>query len=131
VDQRAGGSDRYAAFMGQASEHATAAPLDVKIEMYDLRRFQLDDEFVRASARELEQYRNCIRSCRVVAELLGRHRHDGGLFTASVDLKLTDGEIFVSRSHPHDPRVAVRDAFHAARCELEQRFRDEARSSTP
>jgi hypothetical protein len=117
--------------MEQILNQDKKAPLDLKIETYDLRRSQLDDEFVRASARELEQYRECIRSCRVVAELLGRHRHDGGLFAASVDLKLTDGEIFVSRSHPHDPRVAVRDAFHAARCELEQRLRDEARSGTP
>jgi len=79
---------------------------------------------IRQRAEELEQFFNRITATRVVVECRHPRHHQGKLFEVLVDLKLPGNEIVVGRepgmNHAHeDAHVAVRDAFDAARRQLE------------
>jgi len=79
---------------------------------------------VRERVAGLERFYADILSCRVAIELQHRHHQQGNLFHVRVDLKVPDGEIVASRApaahHAHqDVYVAIRDAFDAARRQLE------------
>ena len=75
-------------------------------------------------ARKLEHFCNQIMACRVVFEAQHQHHHQGNLFHVRIDLTVPDREIVISRDpgqhHAHeDAYVAIRDAFNAARRQLE------------
>ncbi len=77
---------------------------------------------------ELEHYSERIISCRVTVEQDDRHKSQGNLFRVRIDLGVPGKEIVVShegpRNHAHeDVMVAVRDAFHAAKRQLEDHVR--------
>jgi hypothetical protein len=77
--------------------------------------------------RKLEQFFDGIIACHVV--LSGPHRrHKGGLYGVRIDLTVPGETIVIDREpgldHAHqDARVAVRDAFHAARRRLQDYVR--------
>jgi ribosome-associated translation inhibitor RaiA len=79
---------------------------------------------IRQRAAELDQFFDRITATRVVIECRHPRQHQGKLFEVVVDLKLPGSEIVVGRdpgmNHAHeDAHVAVRDAFDAARRQLE------------
>jgi len=74
---------------------------------------------IREKAEKLERYYDRIMSCRVVLELAGRHKRHGKQFSVRVDLKVPGGELAVTREHDEDVQAAIRDAFDAARRQLE------------
>jgi len=74
---------------------------------------------IRDRAGKLERYYDRIVSCRVVLELAGRHKRKGKAFAVRIDLKVPGGELAVTREHDEDLQVALRDAFDAARRQLE------------
>jgi ribosomal subunit interface protein len=74
---------------------------------------------IRDKADALERYCDRITSCRVVLELASRHKHKGRHFSVRIDLKLPGREIAVTREHDEDLQVALREAFDAARRQLE------------
>lgn len=82
------------------------------------------DEAIRSRVAWLEGYYPDIVSCRVVVEMPHRRRHTGGLYRVRIDMTVPGAELVVGR-HPteceehRDFYVALRDAFHAARRELE------------
>lgn len=85
---------------------------------------------IRERAEDLERFFGRIMACRVVVEASTRRQHKGKLYHLRVDLTVPGREIVVKRDpsehHAHeDILVAVRDAFDAARRQLE----DHARSS--
>jgi ribosome-associated translation inhibitor RaiA len=90
---------------------------------------------IRQRAAELEQVCDRITACRVVVEYGQKRHHQGKLFAVHVDLIAPGFEVVVGRgatvSHAHeDAHVAVRDAFDAARRQLEDHVRtarDEAK----
>ena len=69
---------------------------------------------IREKAGKLERYYDRIVSCRVVLELIGRHRRKGKQYAVRIDLKVPGGEIAVTGEHDEDFQVALRDAFDAA-----------------
>jgi len=77
------------------------------------------DEAVRERAAKLEQFYPRIMSCRVVVEQPARHQQRSKEFVVHVDLKMPGGEINVNRDRHEDVYVALRDAFDAARRQLE------------
>jgi len=83
---------------------------------------------IREQAEALERFFDGIVSCRVVVE--GRQpRQQGNLYQLCIDLSVPGREIFVGRNtkaqHAHqDIHAAIRDAFDAARCQLEDYARD-------
>lgn len=80
---------------------------------------------VRERAAKLDRFFDRITSCRVVVEAPHQHHHQGKLFHVRIDLSVPGGELLVNRDpakqHAHeDVYVAIRDAFDAARRQLDQ-----------
>ena len=79
---------------------------------------------IREEAEKLDQFYEHIMSCRVVVEAPHAHHQKGKLYHISIDIKVPDSEIAVSREH-HDKQqhediyVTIRDAFAAARRQIE------------
>jgi ribosomal subunit interface protein len=83
---------------------------------------------VREKAEKLDHFYDQIMSCRVVVEAHHKHHREGNLYHVRIDLKVPDEEIVVSREHDlhhshADAYVAIRDAFDAARRQLEDYVR--------
>jgi ribosomal subunit interface protein len=74
---------------------------------------------IRERARKLERYYDHITSCRVVLELAARHKRKGKQYCARIDLRMPGGEIAVTHEHDEDLQIALREAFEAARRQLE------------
>ncbi|HXR34854.1 MAG TPA: HPF/RaiA family ribosome-associated protein [Candidatus Binataceae bacterium] len=71
-------------------------------------------------AAALDHYYDRIGGCEVTVEApaLGHH-HKGGPFNVRIHLSVPGGELVVNRHPEEDLAVAIREAFHAARRELE------------
>jgi ribosome-associated translation inhibitor RaiA len=83
---------------------------------------------IRRKAEELDQVFDRIVSCRVVVECRHKHHQQGNLFEIHIDLGVPGSQVIAGRnhriSHTHeDAHVAMRDAFGAARRQLEEHIR--------
>ena len=83
------------------------------------------EEVIREKAAKLDQYFEKIMSCRVTIESPHTHQHQGRLYHVTVDITVPGTELVASRSadknHAHeDVYVAIRDAFEAAKKQLQQ-----------
>ncbi len=83
---------------------------------------------IRERAEALEKYFDRIMACRVAVEQSTRRQRKGKLYHIRVDLTVPGREIVVKRDPPEhhaheDILVAVRDAFDAARRQLEDHAR--------
>jgi len=102
--------------------------LPLQITFRNLEPTETLEEHIRKKAEKLEQYNDQIMSCRVVIEANHKHQHKGNLYHISIDITLPGNEIVVSKdahdkqSH-QDAYVAIRDAFDAAKRQLEDRTR--------
>ncbi|OGA60855.1 MAG: hypothetical protein A3G81_24065 [Betaproteobacteria bacterium RIFCSPLOWO2_12_FULL_65_14] len=74
---------------------------------------------IREKAAKLQQLYERIVRCKVVVELAGRHKNQGNPYVVRVELKLPGSDITASGEHSEDVRVALRDAFEAARRRLQ------------
>jgi cold shock CspA family protein/ribosome-associated translation inhibitor RaiA len=84
---------------------------------------------IRDRAAKLEEFFDRITSMRVVVEAPHRHHRQGKLFHVRLDVRVPGRELVVSREPPEhhaheDVYVAIRDAFDAARCQLEDYARE-------
>lgn len=94
---------------------------------------------IQEKAAKLDRFSEHIMACRVVVEAPHQHHHKGNLFKVSVDITVPGGEIFASRdtdkNHAHeDVYVAIRDAFAAAKRQLEdyaREIRQDVKTHTP
>ena len=77
------------------------------------------NQHIRERVEKLDRIYPKLMSCRVVAELQDRHKHQGKHFAVRVDLTAPGKEIVVNRQHDEDVYVALRDAFDAAKRQLE------------
>ncbi|MDE2342491.1 MAG: HPF/RaiA family ribosome-associated protein, partial [Betaproteobacteria bacterium] len=71
---------------------------------------------------------------RVTVGIIQKHKHQGKLFNVRVDLTVPGSEIVVNRDKAEDVHVAIRDAFDAARRQLEQysrRIRGDVKTHEP
>ncbi len=78
---------------------------------------------IRDKATKLDEFSGHIMSCRVVVEMPHKHTHQGRQYNVRIDLKVPSHEIVVNRDHHEDVYVAIRDAFDAARRQLEDSVR--------
>lgn len=83
---------------------------------------------IREKAENLERFAPHIMSCRVVVEAPHKHKHKGERYAVKIDMTLPGEELIADR-HPdqhqahEDVYVAIRDAFDAARRQLEDYVR--------
>jgi ribosome-associated translation inhibitor RaiA/cold shock CspA family protein len=101
--------------------------LPVEITFRNLHPSAILQDNVRARVRKLEQACDRLTGCRVLVEAAHRHQHQGRLYHVRIELSVPGRALAVSRDpaahQAHaDVYVAVRDAFAAARRQLE-RFR--------
>lgn len=79
---------------------------------------------IRERAAALERFAANITSCRVAVELQARRQQQGNLFRVRIDLKVPGRELVAGGKHDidhahEDVYVAIRDAFDAARRQVE------------
>jgi ribosome-associated translation inhibitor RaiA len=82
---------------------------------------------VRELAHHLAVFSDRIQSCRVVVDSPHRHHHQGKVFNVKVQLGLPGEDVVVDMERPdrdghEDVYVVLRDAFDAARRQLQQRM---------
>ncbi len=92
-------------------------PLQVTIR--DVPHSEAVDAHVREKAAKLEEFSGHIISCRVVVEMPHKHTHQGRQFNVRIDIGVPGSEIVVNRDHNEDVYIAIRDAFDAAKRQLE------------
>jgi hypothetical protein len=82
---------------------------------------------VRELADHLGVFSDRIHSCRVVVDSPHRHHHQGKIFNVKVHVGLPGEDVVVDMQRPdrdghEDVYVVLRDAFDAARRQLQQRM---------
>ena len=102
-------------------------PLQIRFRNFD--RSAAVEAAVRKRVEQLERVASTITSCRVTIELAHRHSRKGNLYHVVIDVRTPTGEVAVSRmpddEHAHeDVYVAIRDAFDAARRQLQDQLRE-------
>ena len=98
--------------------------LPIQISWRNLKSSAAIESEVRKKAEKLNEFYSHIMSCRIVIEAPHGHHHKGNLYHIRIDLTVPGGEIVAKRDPPkhsahEDIYVAVRDAFDAARRQLQ------------
>jgi ribosomal subunit interface protein len=75
---------------------------------------------IREKASKLDSFYDRIMSCRVTVDAPHRHSHKGILYDVRIDMTVPGAELAVRREPNEDIYVAIRDAFDAARRQLEE-----------
>src|SRR4030065_2109758 len=91
----------------------------LQITFRDFERSDALKTHIREKAEKLETFFDPIMSCRVVMELPHQHKNQGKAFNVRIDIGVPGSEIVVNRDKHEDVYVALRDAFDAARRQLE------------
>jgi len=92
-------------------------PLQITARNFDLSK--VDREKIREKAEKLNTYYDQIMHCRVIVEVPHRHHREGILYNVRIDMTVLGAELVVKREPNEDLDVAIRDAFDAARRQLE------------
>jgi len=101
-------------------------PFPLQVSFRQMEGSSTIEALVHNKAARLEDYADHILSCRVVVTLAGKHQRAGQLYTVRIDLTVPGEEIVVSRgpnpehTEAREIAVAIRDAFDAARRQLEE-----------
>lgn len=92
-------------------------PLQITIR--DIPTSEALETHIREKAGKLEQFYPRITGCRVAVEVPEKHKHQGRRYNVRIDLTVPGSELVVNRILNEDVYVALRDAFDAARRQLE------------
>jgi ribosomal subunit interface protein len=106
----------------------TSMQIPLQITFRHMERSDALEAKIREKAEKLDQFADHIMSCRVTVDLEHKHHHQGQLFAVKVDITVPGKEIVIDRRpdqhHSHeDVYVAMRDAFDAAKRQLEDYVR--------
>ena len=108
--------------------------LQLQITTRDIPHSEALENHIRQKAEKLEKFYPHIMGCRVVVELPHKHKHQGRIFDVHLDITVPGSELVVNRVAHEDVYVAVRDAFDAAKRQLEdyaRRQRGDTKIHTP
>lgn len=108
--------------------------IPIQITFHGLAHSPALEAAIRERAGKLDRFHQHVMSCRAVVEEVARHKNQGKEFAVRLDIKVAGGEVAVNREHNEDAFVAVRDAFDAARRQLEdlaRRQRGDVKSREP
>jgi len=103
-------------------------PLPLQISFRGIDPSEFLEEEVRRRSTSLERFADRIVACKVALESSHHRQHKGNLYHVRIDITVPGKEVVVSRdppaNHAHeDMHVAIRDAFNAARRQLEDHSR--------
>jgi ribosomal subunit interface protein len=91
----------------------------LQINFHGMDRSDALEDAVRRKVEHLEHFAGDIMSCRVVVDLLQKHKHQGQPFGVRIDLTVPGHELVVDRVENEDVHVALRDAFDDMKRRLE------------
>ena len=77
------------------------------------------ESLIREKAAKLDTFYDRIMSCRVVVEVPHRHHQQGIQYNVHIDITVPGSELIVKREPHEDLYVSIRDAFDAARRQLQ------------
>ena len=92
----------------------------LQITVREMEHSEALDQQIRDKVAKLERIYPRLMACRVLAERQDRHKQQGSQFAVRVDLTLPGKEIVVNRQHAEDAYVALRDAFDAAKRQVQE-----------
>jgi ribosome-associated translation inhibitor RaiA/cold shock CspA family protein len=92
-------------------------PLHITARNFDLSKVTREE--IHKRAEKLDTYYDQIMHCRVVVEVPHRHHREGLLYNVRIDMTVPGAELVIKREPNEDLDVAIRDAFDAARRQLE------------
>ena len=101
--------------------------IPVKITFRHMESSAAVETRVNELANHLGVFSDRIQSCRVVVDSPHRHHHQGKVFAVKVQLELPGEDVVVDMERPQrnghdDIYVVLRDAFDAAKRQLQQRM---------
>lgn len=91
----------------------------LQITTRDVPHSEALESHIRQKAEKLETFYSNIIACRVVIEVPHKHKHQGRAFDVRLDITVPGKELVVTREADEDVYVALRDAFGAAKRQLE------------
>lgn len=91
----------------------------LQITFRDIPHSDAMETHIREKAAKLESFFSPIMACHVTVELPHKHKHQGKRFCVHIDLHVPSSKIVVNHHHHEDAYVALRDAFDAAKRQLE------------
>lgn len=92
----------------------------VQITFKDIPHSDAVETHIREKVAKLETFYPHIIGCHVTVELPHKHHHQGKQHNVRIDMKVPGGEIVVNRDRHEDLYVALRDAFDAAKRQVEE-----------
>jgi ribosomal subunit interface protein len=92
----------------------------LQITFHDVPHSDAMEAHIREKAAKLESLFSPIMACHVKVELPHKHKHQGRNFRVNLDLRVPGTEIVVNHHEHEDAYVALRDAFDAAKRQLEE-----------
>jgi len=92
----------------------------VQITFKDTARSDAVEQHIRDKAAKLETFYPNIIGCHVSVELPHKHHHQGKRHNVRIDIKVPGSEIVVNREEHEDIYIALRDAFDAAKRQVEE-----------
>ena len=108
--------------------------LQLQITTRDIPHSEALESHIRQKAEKLETFYPQIMGCRIVVEVPHKHKHQGNLFNVRLDITVPGKELVVTREPNEDVYIALRDAFDAAKRQLEdygRRQRGEVKAHAP
>lgn len=91
----------------------------LQITMRDMPHSDMLEDHIRQKVVKLENFYPHLVGCRIVIEVPHRHKQQGRKFDVRLDITVPGGELIVNREGDGDVYVALRDAFDAAKRQLE------------
>lgn len=108
--------------------------IPLQITLRDMPHSNALETYIRDKVQKLDAFFGRLVSCRVVVEVPHRHSQQGNQFNVRIDMGVPGNQLVVTRDHHEDPYVALRDAFDAAKRQLEsyvRRLRRETKAHAP
>ncbi|MBK8016080.1 MAG: ribosome-associated translation inhibitor RaiA [Betaproteobacteria bacterium] len=95
----------------------------LQITFRDVPHSDAMETHIREKAAKLESLFSPIMACHVKVELPHKHKHQGKHFCVSLDVRVPGAELVVNHHRHEDAYIALRDAFDAAKRQLEDHHR--------
>lgn len=93
--------------------------IPLEISAHHFQMYDALEGIIRERAEGLEKYYPRLIRCHVTIEGPGNHHKTGGPYDVHIDLSVPGKEIVVTRQTGEDVAIVVRDAFDAARRQLQ------------
>lgn len=97
--------------------------LPAQVTLKDISHSEAIEKKIHRKIAKLEKFCSRIMACRVMVESTQRRHHQGKLFTVRIDITVPGTELVVNRIENEDLYVAIRDAFDAAKRQVDAHSR--------